>query len=79
MNISQTSLIYFNLVLEIRRNECLRKANMWISLAERTVANCNKCNEKKKMSHMVSLNESHTTVHSVFIARKGIFLNIAPC
>lgn len=52
MNISQTSLIYFNLVLEIRRNECLRKANMWISLAERTVANCNKCNEKKK-------NESH--------------------
>lgn len=73
-------MIYFNFVLEVHRKECLRKVSMWISLTERTVANCNKRNKKKKkISHMVSWNESHTTVHNVFIARKGIFLNITPC
>lgn len=44
----QTSMIYFNLVLEVHRKECLRKVSMWISLTERTVANCNKRNKKKK-------------------------------
>lgn len=37
------------------------EVNMWISLTQRIVANCNK--QKKKMPHMVNLNESHTTLH----------------